>query len=125
MKKKLKTEHDKNKKKSFDLFYKKISKQKKKEDKERESYLNMLSSTLNLPSDILTGAPIITIIGKSEISVENYKRIIEYNNNNIKILTSVGNIVIFGKNLKISYFGNNEMKINGRFKQVQYGEFSE
>lgn len=125
MKKKLKTEHDKNKKKSFDLFYKKISKKKKKEDKERESYLNMLSSTLNLPSDILTGAPIITIIGKSEISVENYKRIIEYNNNNIKILTSVGNIVIFGKNLKISYFGNNEMKINGRFKQVQYGEFSE
>lgn len=89
---KFKSNHEKNKNKSFGPFYKKIGKKRKEEDKERESYLNMLSSTLNLPSDILTGAPIITIIGKNEISIENYKRIIEYTSTNIKILTSVGNV---------------------------------
>lgn len=125
MKKKFKSEHDKNKKTFFGPFYKKLKDIEKEEDKERESYLNRLSSTLNIPSDILTGAPIITLIGKSEISVENYKRIIEYTNNNIKIQTSIGSITIQGNDLKIVYFGNDEMKINGRFNLISYGNITE
>lgn len=121
MRKKNNSNHDENKKKSFGPLYKKLKKKEKLEDKERESYLNMLSSTLNLPSDILTGAPIITLIGKNEISVENYKRIIEYTNINIKILTNVGSVLIEGKDLKILYFAGDEMKITGRFSKIQYG----
>ena len=120
MKKKFQSNHEKNKKSYFGSLYRKLKKKEKEEDKERESYLNTLSNTLNLPSDILTGAPIITIIGKNEISVENYKRIIEYSNSSIKVLTNAGNVIIQGKDMKISYFGSDEMKITGRLKQIQY-----
>ncbi len=123
--KKHKSNHEENKKSFFGSFYKTLKKKEKTEDKERESYLNMLSSTLNLPSDILTGAPIITLIGTNEISVENYKRIIEYTKNNIKILTNVGIVSFGGKNLKILYFGNDEIKISGRFNQIQYGNIND
>ncbi len=125
MKNKFKSNHEKNKKSLFGSFYKRIKKKEKEEDKERETYLNILSSTLNLPSDILTGAPTLTVIGNAEISVENYKRIIEYTNSNIKFTTNVGVILIQGGNLKISYFANDEMKIAGRFTQIEYRNINE
>lgn len=118
--KKIKSNHEKHKKLSFHSFYRNLKNKKKKEEKERESYLNMLSSTLNLPSDILAGSPIITIIGKGEVSIENYKRIIEYTNKKIRILTNIGIILIEGNHLKISYFANDEMKITGRFHSMEY-----
>lgn len=120
MNKMFKSKHEKYKKKYFNSFYNKIKKKEKKEEKERETYLNILSSTLNLPSDILTGDPIITIIGRNEISIENYRRIIEYTSKNIKILTNIGSISIQGKNIKISYFGKDEMKIAGRFELIKH-----
>ncbi len=120
MNKMFKSKHEKYKKKYFNSFYNKIKKKEKKEEKERESYLNILSSTLNLPSDILTGDPIITIIGRNEISIENYRRIIEYTNKNIKILTNIGSISIQGKDIRISYFGKDEMKIAGRFELIKH-----
>ena len=120
MNKMFKSKHEKYKKKYFNSFYNKIKKREKREEKERESYLNILSSTLNLPSDILTGDPIITIIGRNEISIENYRRIIEYTSKNIKILTNIGSISIQGKDIKISYFGKDEMKIAGKFELIKH-----
>lgn len=120
----LKSNHDKYKKKYFDLFYNKIKKKEKVEKKEREAYLNILSSTLNIPTDILAGDPIITIIGRNEITIENYKRIIEYTSKNIKIKTNIGNILIQGKDMKISYFGEDEMKIAGKFELIKHYEVS-
>lgn len=122
MKKKKQSNHEKNKKSNFTSFYRDLKKKEKEDDKDRETYLNMLSNTLNLPSDILAGAPIITIIGKNEVSIENYKRIIEYTNNNIEILTNVGRVWFQGKNLKISYFMKDEMKITGRLESIEYGK---
>lgn len=117
-----KSNHDKYKKKYFSSFYNKIKRKEKHEEKEREAYLNILSSTLNIPSDILTGDPIITIIGRNEISIENYRRIIEYTNKNIKVQTNIGNILIQGKDIKISYFGKDEMKIAGKFELIKHNE---
>ncbi len=120
MNKMFKSKHEKYKKKYFNSFYNKIKKKEKRAEKERETYLNILSSTLNIPSDILTGDPIITIIGRSEISIENYRRIIEYTNNNVKILTNIGSISIQGRDMKISYFGKDEMKIAGKFELIKH-----
>jgi len=120
MKNKIRSNHEKNKKTFFGSLYRKLKKQEKEEEKEREAYLNILSSTLNLPSDILTGAPILTIIGVCEISVENYKRILEYTDTSLKIVTNVGIIQVQGSNLKISYFAKDEMKITGRLRQITY-----
>lgn len=120
MNKMFKSKHEKYKKKYFNSFYNKIKKKEKRAEKERETYLNILSSTLNIPSDILTGDPIITIIGRSEISIENYRRIIEYTNNNVKILTNIGSISIQGRDMKISYLGKDEMKIAGKFELIKH-----
>lgn len=118
--KKMKSNHKKFKLKSNKELYNKIDKTKKQEEVERATYLEILSSQLKLPSDVLAGAPIITALGRSEVCIENYKGILEYNNSLIKILTKIGNLHIEGKNLTISYFTNDEMKITGVINNISY-----
>ena len=120
MNKKLKSNHKKFKQKSNKELYDHFDKKKKKEDAERATYLEILSSQLKLPSDMLAGAPIVTALGRNEVCIENYKGILEYNSALIKVLTKIGSIHIEGKNLNISYFTNDEMKITGMIHAINY-----
>lgn len=120
MTQKMKSSHMKFKKKSNKEIYDRINKNKKQEKAEREGYLEILSTQLKLPPDILAGAPIITMSGRNEICVENYKGILEYDNCCIKISTKIGTVGIFGKRLNISYFTNDEMKVTGIIHRVEY-----
>lgn len=120
MRKKIKTNHEKFKKNSNKELYDYIEAAKKQEKKERQTYLEALSDQLRLPSDMLAGAPIITAIGRNELYLENYKGIIEYNENIIRVLTGIGKVQIEGKNLNIDFFTNDEMKITGIIHNIQY-----
>lgn len=119
MGKSLKSSHKKFKKDAKDTLYKGIDRKKKKVEP-RLSYLEALSSQLNLPADILAGAPIITATGRNEICLENYKGIIEYNGSLVKVQTKACKICIEGKELNILYFTEDEMKITGFIKAIYY-----
>ena len=79
-----------------------------------------IAEKLNIPEDISNGLPIVTIIGKEEVYVENYKGIIMYEKNCIKIQTKNCRITFQGKNLEISYYTNVDMKITGKLENVCY-----
>jgi len=116
----MKSHHKKFKEKSNKDIYDNIDKTKKEVDGQRITYLELLSSKLKLPSDMLAGAPIITAFGRNEVCIENYKGILEYNDKLIKVLTKIGRVHIEGKNLGISYFTNDEMKITGKINTINY-----
>ena len=79
-----------------------------------------IAEKLNIPQDISDGLPIVTVTGKNEIYVENYKGIIEYGKCCIKIQTKVCRITFSGKNLEIVYYTNVDMKITGEIESVCY-----
>ncbi len=79
-----------------------------------------IAEKLNIPQDISDGLPIVTITGKNEIYVENYKGIIEYGKCCIKIQTKVCRITFLGKNLEIVYYTNVDMKITGEIESICY-----
>ena len=120
MKKKFKSSHDKFKKSSKNTLYKGLNSDTKAKRKKRVEYLNELSTSLNIPQDVLAGAPIVTATGINEISIENYKGIIEYNGDIIRILTKVCKISIEGKQLNILYYNDDEMKITGIISGIYY-----
>lgn len=122
MKGKLKSSHEKFKKNAKNTLYQGFeSKNKlKKREKERMNYLEKLSNQLHLPPDILAGAPIVTATGRNEICLENYKGIIEYNGNIIKVQTKMCKICIEGKELNILYFTEDEMRITGFIHAIYY-----
>ena len=63
-----------------------------------------IAEKLNIPEDISEGLPIVTLTGKREVYVENYKGIIEYGKNCIRIQTKGCRITFTGK---ISYAFDN------------------
>ncbi len=92
--------------------------------KQAESRMNMrmetVSEKIKLSSDILAGAPIITVIGQSELSIENYKGIIEYTGDLLRIQTKTGRIHIEGKNMIIRNYSEDAMKVSGVISLIQY-----
>ena len=82
--------------------------------------LEKITDTLNLPKDIVMGASILHMIGQYEVYIENYKNIIEFNENVIKIQARSTKIIITGKHLHIEYFNNDDMKIKGRISDVSF-----
>ena len=52
--------------------------------------------------------------------MENYKGILEYSNEKIRLQTKTCKLLLCGKNLKIDYYTNEEMKITGFINQIMY-----
>lgn len=75
---------------------------------------------LDLPKDIMYGAVIVTAMGPFEAYIENYKGIMEYTEDKIKIQTKNCRLEILGKKLLISYYTNEEMKITGTIQAINY-----
>lgn len=85
-----------------------------------QAHMESLSSSIKLPSDILAGAPILTMTGQTELCIENYKGIIEYTGDLLRIQTKIGRIHIIGKNLIIRYYTEDGMKVSGWIEHIDY-----
>lgn len=94
----------------------------KKQTEARESYSlrNRLSELSELPKDVVLGIPMLTMIGQMELHIENYRGIIEYTDCLIRVHTKDGQIRICGKNLKVDYYTNDEMKVTGHIVSIEY-----
>lgn len=119
MKRVLKSTHNEFKKNAKNTLYQGFQKKKKRKEA-KLSYMEEVSNRLGLPADVLAGAPIITATGRNELSVENYKGIIEYNGNIIKVQTKLCRVCIEGKNLNILYFTEDEMRVTGYIQAIYY-----
>ena len=61
-------------------------------------------SQLELPKDLMLGAAIVTITGRKEVLVENYKGIIELEDSLVKIQTKNCRLQILGAHLTVEYY---------------------
>ena len=76
--------------------------------------------TLVLPKDLMYGASIVTITGRREVLIENYKGILEYTEEYIKIQTKNAKLTVYGKRLNIEYYTNEDMKVVGFIKSIEF-----
>lgn len=84
--------------------------------------MGVVSDKLHLPPDILEGATIINVYGKEMALVENYKSIIHYSPEEIKLQGKHIKLLIQGENLYIERFTTEDCKIMGEIQNVQYIE---
>ena len=73
-----------------------------------------------LPKDVVFGVPLVNIIGHTEASIENYRGILEYTDKLIRVQTKFGKIHINGSSLAIKYYTNEEMKVTGEIKTIEF-----
>jgi sporulation protein YqfC len=79
-----------------------------------------LSNALELPRDIILDVAKVTLVGSSNITVENHKGILEYNEDQIRVNTGSGILVIFGSKLNIKSILQEEITITGTINSVSY-----
>lgn len=121
MEKKLKSNHEKYKKTVGKRVYAGFSKKKGvKQELDKASYMERLSKRLSLPADIFTAACVLTVTGRYCILIENYKGIIEYTENRIRIQTKQYILAIKGNELRIAFFTDEEMQIEGKINCIEY-----
>lgn len=121
MSRRIKSTHKNYKKNQAKAIYKQFDDLEKREKElEKKTFMESLSSRMKLPSDLLAGAPILMATGKYQITLENYRGIIEYTGSIIRVQTKTCRICIEGKKLNIDYFTNDEMRISGIIQSIRY-----
>lgn len=87
---------------------------------EKKTFINRMADVANMPKDVVLGVPIITMTGQMEVSVENYRGILEYTDLLVRVQTKIGQIKIVGTSLQIDYYTNDEMKVSGHIDLIEY-----
>jgi sporulation protein YqfC len=86
------------------------------------SVKDKLAKMLEIPDEVFSDRPKITTVGRREVFVENYKGIIEFTNEIIRINSGHGIIRITGKNMKIREITNEDIIIYGDIDNIDYLE---
>jgi sporulation protein YqfC len=81
-----------------------------------------IAQQLELPRDIIMNLPRIIINSDSEITIENHKGIILFEEKNVKIDSNIGVISINGDNFEVLFIGGSTLILSGKFKSVIYEE---
>ena len=79
---------------------------------------NKLDKLLDIPKEITTNIPKIIISGFEEVLVENYKGVLEYEENFVKIASYIGIININGISLKLNQMKDDTVLIYGQIDSM-------
>lgn len=78
-----------------------------------------ITETFKLPKEITLNLPLITLLGKEEMTIENHKGILVYDDNNIKVSTKIGTLIIDGKNLELKQLTGEILVILGEISNFK------
>ena len=78
-----------------------------------------LEKMLELPQEVYSITPKLTITGFNEMILENYKGILEYEEFFASISTYIGVVNINGYNINLEKMTNDDIKITGKIESVE------
>lgn len=89
-------------------------------DGRRRGLREKIADAVDISKDVILNAALINIIGNREMTIENYRAIIEYTDELIRIKTSQHTLKISGKKLEIRVITQELLHITGMIKNVEF-----
>ena len=86
----------------------------------KEKKAARIARSLDIPLDALYEVPRIELLGKSEINIENFRGILDYDENSFKINTHSGIIKIDGSGLMISSITDDNVCLRGTIFRLEF-----
>lgn len=111
--------HKKQKSKQLSDLYKTIKQQEIQERREHMNVWMRLGENLCLTEDMI-GEVVITILGRNQVVINNYRSITEYSSDKIRLQAKKCEICVEGSALKLEYFLSDEIKIAGELERISY-----
>ena len=78
-----------------------------------------IEKILEMPEEIYSNTPKLTITGFNEMVLENYKGILEYEEFYASISTYIGIVNINGYNINLEKMTNDDIKITGKIESIE------
>lgn len=91
-----------------------------KKKKDKLTVKEKVAKLLEIPGEIVSDRPKITTVGRREVYVENYKSIVAFSEELVKINSQHGMITITGKNMKIREITSEDIIIYGDIDNIDY-----
>lgn len=88
----------------------------KKQDKRK----SRITDLLEIPQEVVSNKPKLTLVGFEELLIENYKAILEYEDFYIKINTHIGAININGFNLRLKEMTGDDIMVLGSIDSIDF-----
>ncbi len=79
-----------------------------------------LLKSLDLPEETSGAAPKCTLLGRSDLLVENHGGVLQYGPDCIRLYTSEGVLAISGEELLLSELGKERAYVEGRVQGITY-----
>ncbi|MBO0524346.1 sporulation protein YqfC [Clostridium botulinum] len=79
-----------------------------------------VAEKLDLPRDIILNQPKIIVTGNEEITIENHRGVVVFEEKVVKINSGSGLISIYGKDFEILFMGGSTITLGGKFKSIEY-----
>lgn len=79
-----------------------------------------MTEALELPKEILLNLPLISFIGQEEVTIENYKGILEYSEETVRIGTAAGILRLTGQGLCLKQLSAECMVVTGRVEKMEF-----
>ncbi len=80
------------------------------------------ANSLKLPKDVVLGEILVTFVGRHCVTIENYRGILVYDDQNVKVQGKQCKVWIRGKRLHIDYYNHEEMQVSGVIQSLEFGD---
>ena len=84
----------------------------------KRNYNNKIDRMLELPQEVYSNVPKISITGFDEMIIENFKGILEYEEFFVRINTHIGLININGYGLSLENMTDDDIKVKGKIESL-------
>lgn len=99
-----------------------FTKKRKGKAMKAKTWKNKIDQMLEIPEELSTTEPKITIMGFKKMLIENYKGILEYQEFYIRLSTYEGIININGFNLSVNEMTGEDVMITGKIESIDFEE---
>ena len=79
-----------------------------------------VTEALELPKEIMLNLPLISLVGREEVTIENYKGILEYGEELVRIGTAAGVLRLTGSGLCLKQLSAECMVVTGRIEKLSF-----
>ncbi|MDE5413896.1 MULTISPECIES: sporulation protein YqfC [Alkalihalobacterium] len=86
----------------------------------RQQVKKFLTDQMELPPDVMMDLPRITMIGQIHIYIENHRGVLQFSNEEIRLLLSQGQLLIKGEQFVIKTILPEELLLEGKIDKVLF-----
>lgn len=79
-----------------------------------------MTEALELPKEIMLDLPLISLVGQEEVTIENYKGILEYSEEMVRIGTTAGILSLKGRGLCLKQLSAECMVVTGKVDSLGF-----